>query len=621
MEKWKLRAIELVTGLAFTNKPNPAVIPFIPSKTKISEFEPRELRRSAPEEHGISSSTISSLLTELEAETRANLHNIMIVKDGEVISECSAPGYSVNIRHLSHSMSKTLTGIAVGLLEDEGRLSLDKKVTSFFPEVTPQDKKFSEITVRHLITMSSGVVFSELGTVTEEEWTKAFFSSKPTFAPGSMFAYNSMNSYILARIVSRITGMSLTDFLTVKLFNPLNIRNVFWEVGPEGVEKGGWGIHLSAESWAKIGIMMLEKGVYNGERILSEKWVTESTSTHMQAPERIGNFNYGYHVWVSKDADDFLFSGMLGQNVWVSPKNGIVVVTNSGNNELFQSNPTIELIRKYLGGDIPEGERFNRQALRKLRDTEADFYQSRHWVKAKEPLRGIPYRLGFKNPTPVTDEWKHLVGTYAFAKNTQSILPLFVRAMQNNYSGGISSFIFEREGHRFYLISKEGAAEHRIEIGLYGFKSSVLDFGGEKYIVNTLGEAAENDSGKLEYKIELIFPEMPNSRKIRLTTTDDGRMIIKMTELPNQKIAEPLVEGIYATSPKFAFIVSMLERRLGDRFLNRKLSSLFAPTLIAANTRSDSYIAMLASENSKSDKTIAETESVTALIRKYSELE
>ncbi len=467
MEKWKIRAIELASGLAFTGKPNPAVIPYIPQKTEITQYEKRDLERSTPERHNISSGRILSMLNDLEHEYRANLHNLLVVKDGEVIAECSAPGFSTNIRHLSHSMSKTLTGIAIGILCDEGRLSLDQYVVDIFPEFTPQDKRFRQMKIYHLMTMSSGVPFSEVGSVTDDEWTRAFFNSKLTFSPGEMFAYNSMNSYILARIVVRTSGMSLSDFLTVKLFNPLGIRNFFWEVGPEGIEKGGWGVYLSAESWAKVGLMMLGSGVYNGRRILSDKWVSESTTTHITAPDKIGGFNYGYQLWVSRDGDDFLFSGMLGQNVWVSPKNNIVVVTNSGNNELFQANPTIEIIRKHLGGELKDTDEMKKANLTLLRDKEHSFYTSRRWTKPKPAKKGITYKIGLRCATPFPKEWQGILGSYIFSKNNHSILPLFIRAMQNNYTGGIQKFIFTREGEHLYFTSVEGNSKHKLEVGLY----------------------------------------------------------------------------------------------------------------------------------------------------------
>lgn len=619
MDKWKIRAVELISGLAFTGKQNPAVVPYIPSKTETSQYEKEDLFRSTPERHGISSGRITAMLDALEREHRANIHNIVVTKDGEVISECSAPGYGVNVRHLSHSMSKTLTGMAIGILCDERKLSVDEKLVNIFPEYQTSDKRFSKISVYNALTMSTGVPFSELGSVTEDEWTRAYFSSKLTFDPGTVFAYNSMNSYILARTVVRLSGMSLFDFLDAHVFAPLGITNAFWEVGPEGIEKGGWGVHLSAESWAKLGILMMNHGVYNGKRIISEKWIQDTLSTHMEAPESIGEFNYGYHLWVHRDDDDFLFSGMLGQNVWVCPHNSIVVVINSGNNELFQASPTIEIVRKYLSGDLCEERGKHVFGLTALREKEENFYKSRHWVTPKTPLRGIAYKLGFRKATPFIKEWNGILGKYNFAKNNQSILPLFIRAMQNNYTGGIWSFSFERVGERLFMTSNEGGTHFRFEVGLYGFKSTVLDINGEKYIFNVLGEAAPDEDGHTVYKIDVVLPEMPNSRKIKLATTHDGRLVVKMTEQPNHKLAEPLVESIYATNPKFAFAVSVLEKRLGDKFLNRKLQTLFSPTLVGADTTSLDYGKIMADEKEKAARSEAATRTVSALIMKFAE--
>ncbi len=615
MSKWKKRAIELITGLAFAGKSDPSVIPYEPSKTEISGIETKHFKRTSPERRGISSKRICDMLTELELNPRANIHNIMVLKDGEVISECSSLGYDVNIRHLSHSMSKTVTGMAIGFLISEGQLSLDDRLANLFPDFKITDKRFLGITVRHLLTMSTGVPFSEAGSVTENEWTKAFFESRLSFVPGTDFAYNSMNSYILARIVVRISGMSLTDFLSDRLFRPLGIRNVFWEVGPEGVEKGGWGIHLSAESWAKLGVMMLGLGSFEGKRILPKAWVTESITTQIKAPESAGDYNYGYQLWVHRKSDTFLFNGMLGQNVWVCPHNNIVVVANCENNELFQKSAVLEIIEKHLGGKI-SGDIYNRNALSELRDKEQSFFTSRRWTTPNKPKHGITYRLGLRSKTPFVPVWKRVLGTYTFPKNNHGILPLFIRVMQNNYTGGIESVVFERSGERLFFTSREGGVDYRFEVGLYEFKSTVLNFNGEKYIVRAMGDVEYKDGEDPVYKIELILPEMPNSRKMRFTIGENGRVILRMTESPNEKIAEPLVEAIYTTNPKLSFAVNLLERRLGDRFISRKLESVFSPALIGADTRSEYYYDILADEKSRVEEANRSTKAISALMLK-----
>ena len=116
--------------------------------------------------------------------------------------------------------------------------------------------------------MTSGVPFGEAGSVTESCWSEAFFGSALKFHPGTEFFYNSMNSYILARIVVELSGMSVRELVGRRIFAPLGIENYFFEIGPENIEKGGWGLYLSAESWAKLGLMFMNGGSYGGKRCL-----------------------------------------------------------------------------------------------------------------------------------------------------------------------------------------------------------------------------------------------------------------------------------------------------------------------------------------------------------------
>ena len=235
MERWVKRTIEFGAGLAFSGKSNPSVIPFYPQKTEISGDEEQYFRRVSPERAGVSSGRLLAMLKAFEKEKRSNIHEFICIKDGEVICECAHPGYSVNTWHLSHSMSKTVTGMAIGMLVDDGLLDISTPIHKLFPEYIYKDPKFEGITVKHLLTMTSGVRFAESGSVTATKWTDAYFAASCAFAPGTDFAYNSMNSYILARIVVKLTGKSMSEFLEERLFTPLGITNKFWEVSAEGV--------------------------------------------------------------------------------------------------------------------------------------------------------------------------------------------------------------------------------------------------------------------------------------------------------------------------------------------------------------------------------------------------
>ena len=600
MDRWIKRAVELATGLIFTGRQNPSVVPFYPQKTEISGYEKPYFPRTAPEKCGVSSGRLLAMLRELEADRRVNVHSLICLKGGKVICECSHPGYDVNLWHLSHSMTKTVTGMAIGILVDDGKLSIDERLVDLLPGYEYKDEKIAQITVRHLLTMTSGVRFSEAGSVTETKWTEAFFASSCAFIPGTEFAYNSMNSYILARIVTRLAGKSLTDFLDERLFMPLGITNRFWEKSREGVEKGGWGLYLSCESWAKLGYMMLLGGVFEDTRILSEGWVEQSHQRHAKTPESIGHFDYGYQMWSSRDDDGYLFNGMLGQNVWICPKNGIVAVITSGNNEMFQNSPARAIVEKYLAEDLTNDLSCGFDGnVGDLRYAEKHFFEGRHKIRPYTPKRGLAYRLGLKSCGAYPREWDELMGEYHFAKNNVGMMPIIVRAMQNNLCGMIERVELYRDGDAVFFAYTECGISYRLEVGFSDFKENVIDFNGERYIVRVIGEAMEDEDRNTVYKLELLFPELPNTRMIKLTLGDGGRLVMRLSEMPDERIAERLLKELDGTNPRMSAYMHIIEKRLGKNVANKRVKDTFSPTLIGARTGSTDYAAILEEENEK----------------------
>ena len=588
MEKWKKRSVELLTSLVFGSDGSPSVVPYYPQKTAVSGEDERYFVRSTPEKHGISSKRLYNMLCDLESEQRANIHSLMILAQGEVICECARDGYGVNTWHLSHSMSKTVTGMAVGMLVDDGLLDVEQRLVDIFPDMPYKDKKFPLITVDHLLAMTTGVPFNEFGTVTETNWTEVFFAATLKYTPGTEFNYNSMNSYILAKIVEKITGRSMTDFLEERLFAPLGIKNYFWERSPESITKGGWGLYMSSESWAKLGQMVLEDGVFAGRRILSEEWIEQSTNVHAKATDASGDFDYGYQLWVGRDGDEVLFNGMLGQNVWICPHNGIVAMIFSGNNELFQTSPALDIVRKYFGG-VLEDNQFNRKDVKALHERETTFFDCRRWVRPLEKRRGLFYWLGLRARASFDESWDSILGEYAFGKNNSGLLPLFVRVMQNNMDCAIERLELKREGDKLMMTVDETGTSHTLEVGLYEYKEAVLDFNGEKYTVKVMGESMIGADGNREYRIELLFPELPNTRMIVLRHGVEGRIGMSLSEMPNHKILEAYLTSIPASNPAIGLGLDMLEKRFGEGFIHDKVVETFAPRLIGANTAFDGY--------------------------------
>ena len=618
MERWVKRTIELGAGLVFTGRSDPSVIPYYPQKTAVSGIEEQYFHRTTPEKKGVSSGRLLAMLRALESNKSANVHSLVVLKDGEIICECAHPGYDVNTWHLSHSMSKTVTGMAIGMLVDDGMLSVDDRLVDIFPEYKYNDNGFADITVKHLLTMSSGVKFSEAGSVTESKWTEAFFASGLAFAPGTDFAYNSMNSYILARIVVKLTGKSLTEFLDERLFGPLHITNRFWEMSAEGVEKGGWGLYLSAESWAKIGYMMLSGGSFEGKRILSGEWVLESHKGHAKTPESLGRFNYGYQLWPSRTGNDYIFNGMLGQNVWICPDNNLVVVVMSGNNELFQNSPTREILEKYLsvdlGNDLSESC-FSGDST-DLKHAEKHFFESRHWIRPYSQKLSIGQRLGLRSHSDYPREWEDLLGRYTFQRNGVGMMPLVIRAMQNNLRGSIDSIELLREGESIFFVYTEGGVTYKLEMGFSDFKENVIDVNGESYIVRVMGEAMEDEDRNMLYKIELLYPELPNTIMIKLSFTEEDKLLVRFSEIPNERIANAFLKELNGTNPKMSAYMDLIERKIGKNTANKRMTDTFAPRLIGARIGSENYSRIMDEERERLKLSERTAKVIDAIINK-----
>ena len=596
MENYKKKAIHFLVDLSLKEEKDPRVVKYAPSKIKTSSKEEKFFPRKIGGEGGKYSELLTALLKELEDDKHANVHNIAIWKDGAIVCEASAPGYDINTFHLAHSMSKTVTGIAIGLLYDENKISLDACAIDFFPEITTASDNAKRITVLDLLSMKSGVKLAEIGAITETEWCRAFFESELEFLPSSRFKYNSMNSYILANIVTRITGKSISEYINEKLFAPLEIKNYFWENGPEGVEKGGFGLYLSCESFLKIGVMMKDGGIFSGKRILSKEFLSAMLFAHSDVSKENPEYDYGLHVWVKRDGKEFLLNGMLGQNVWISKESGFIVSMNSGNNELFTESPSLSIIKKHLRNTVDQHV-VDKRAVKTLKDCSDNFFKSRESVSALKEKRGIANLFGLKNKQPFDTNWNSILGEYAFRNNNASMLPLFVRTLQNNFLGGIERITLSRVAHSLVLNVKEGTSEYKIPVGLYGYAETVLDLGGESYIVKALGECATDEDKNKVYKIKLLFPELPNTRLIKISHAPDG-ITLKMSEYPNEKIAQTFLDSM-TSDPKTAFALGFVEKKMGSGFLNNKITTAFNPTLNAISTKNYGWESIILNDNLK----------------------
>ncbi len=496
--------------------------------------------RCKPEDKGISSYVISAFLDEAVNKYGLDLHGVTIIKDGAIICEAQIGAYHPEIYHACHSLSKTVTAMAIGMLIDEGLLSLDDKAAKLLEKrVSPiHTLGYRTLTVRHLLTMTSGASFSEAGVAVEKNWLRAYFESGVSFRPGERFHYNSLNSYVLSCIVKEVSGEGLSSFLEKRLFSKMGIKNYHWELSPEGVEAGGWGLYLTREDAAKLGRLYLDKGMWNGKRLISEEWIKLSTKPWVKTPDEYGAFDYGFHLWCDKHGKTFLFNGMFCQDVLVIKDKRIIIATNGGVEQLFQQSEYYKLIDKYFVSDN---------------------------VAVEKKIRLKPLLTRLKNgkrriiPMRLPSEMKKLIGTDFYAEDYSSnpfkgaqmlgnalsvgSLPMVEQMLRNSYAAGIRSITLNKEGKTVFLDINEADGIKRIPITLGKWKKTVLSYGVTSYHAAAYSTVSKNEDGLYVLKVRLIFPEVASTRIIKICYDRDS-ILVRMLEQPGMTLIRMFTASI-----------------------------------------------------------------------------
>jgi len=294
------------------------------------------LPRSNPEAEGVSSAQILQFLDAV-SKSKNEFHSLMILRHGKVIAEGWWNPYRPDLRHTMYSTSKSFTSTAVGFAVTEGKIKLSDKVISYFPDDLPDtvSPALAALTLKDLITMSVGQKPDPtFKTMQSDNWAKYFLSLPIVDTPGKVFLYNSISPYMLSAIVQKVTGKKIIDYLRPRLFEPLGIEGVDWEISPQGINSGGWGLRVKTEDMAKFGQMYLQKGVWKGKQILPKSWVEEATTFKIdQAPKmaqasRDSNDwaqGYCYQFWRCRH-NAFRADGAFGQYIVMMPDQDAVVI-------------------------------------------------------------------------------------------------------------------------------------------------------------------------------------------------------------------------------------------------------------------------------------------------------
>ncbi|MEG0227420.1 MAG: serine hydrolase [Lachnospiraceae bacterium] len=513
-----------------------------------------------------------------------DMHHMMVLKNGKVISECSFAPYPKGMWHITHSLCKSITGMAIGMLIEEGKLSLEDRVIDIFGKrknilgaIRQRD-----VTVKHLLNMTSNVSFNEAGIIWGNEWTKGFLESAVHDTPGTGFEYNSMNSYMLSAIVTELTGQSMMEYLEPRLWEPLGITKVFWETSPRKITKGGWGLFLCAEDAAKLGQLYLQKGNWKGEQILPEEWVEASVTKQSEGLLEQGGNSYGYQIWMGKREGSFNYNGMLGQNILVYPDLQMVLMTYAGNHEFFQNGRMREIIETYFERDLKPSAQLdeNPYAYSKLRalerklsmgDMQRPCIQQGGWRTGKKGKRSF-FRRNDRIDLSELDG-----NSYQMTQQKAGIFPLLMQVFHNNFADGIARIDFEYQEGRLWMRFGEGDQEHRFCVGFSEAVVTEIVEHGEPYCIAVQGKAALDEDKCIVLKIKIAFLEEASRRLLKIHFSKDLKeMEVYWDETPGKQVIMSGLDMVTAQE-KSNFIMNGLKEKGGMELIQIVADDIIRP--------------------------------------------
>jgi CubicO group peptidase (beta-lactamase class C family) len=309
-----------------------------PPTTEIEAYWPTDGWRTAtPEAVGMDPELLDGMIEHVTGNG-IGADSILVIRHGYIVSDAYFPPFDEGEIHEVYSCTKSVVSTLMGIALEEGYLeSLNQRVLEFFPNRTAQNSGSwkEEMTLRDFLTMTAGFDAKDSYLYNWEglermhnssDWVQYVLDLPMAEKPGSRFEYTNGVSHLLSCIITETTGMSALDFAKERLFGPLNISDFEWRVDPTGNNWGYSGLYLTPHDMAKIGHLFLKGGEWDGEQIVSRKWVEEATSVHIHAGTLLDD--YGFQWWVSPRGY-YSAIGHKGQFIHVIPELDLVVVTTS----------------------------------------------------------------------------------------------------------------------------------------------------------------------------------------------------------------------------------------------------------------------------------------------------
>jgi CubicO group peptidase (beta-lactamase class C family) len=446
--------------------------------------------RSTPSAQGVDPAGVEAFLDQMDAHPEVEMHSLMLLRNGHVVTEGWWAPYTAERVHLLYSLSKSFASTAAGFAEAEGLLDLDRTVLSYFPELDADvtDERSRSMLVRHVAAMASGhdteTIERVFGT-DPDDLVRGFLRIPPEHEPGSWFAYNQPCTYTLAAIVQRESGQGLVDYLTPRLFAPLGIGRVGWQQHPPGRALGFSGLHATTDAIAKLGQLYLQKGWWGDRQLLPEEWVDAATSLQVANPREDNpdwRQGYGFQFWLARHG--YRGDGAYGQFCVVLPEHQTVVAITGAS---INMQAVLDGLWSHLLPALSDDHRSSPDK------TAADVHLARRMTSlALTPATGKP------DPEETAEDWDGAVFTPAGGRCEQQ--PTLTSVELHRAAGGWQIVLGESEG---------GAGERRLSATIGGEDWHVSDdSGADGTDVVPVAVSGGWDGDRLT--VEVLFLETPH---------------------------------------------------------------------------------------------------------------
>lgn len=351
-----------------------------PQPTPASEPEPEpepepdnSWEVDSPENHNMDPAVFEAMHAALPG---SGIHTAVTVKDGVIIDEYYQEGYDEQSIFTVHSASKSFTGALIGIAIDEGFIgSADDLVSEYLPQVAQLTDGKQNLTLRHLLTQTSGIEWYEWGGGhsnwgefrSAENWVDYILSQRQLYTPGTVFNYSTGNTHLLSAVLQAATGMTQEEYCRTRIFDPIGVsKDAHWFTDEQGIADGGNGLFISARDAARFGQLFLQDGVWQGQQLISADWVAQSTVEQSPGPgDNTGR--YGFQWWIrrhttgeygsystsypTKAYDTYFALGHAGQFIYVVPELELVTVFTSNCRSSYGPRPyfTDYILNAYMG--------------------------------------------------------------------------------------------------------------------------------------------------------------------------------------------------------------------------------------------------------------------------------